>query len=362
MNNVIYWIAFNQIPGIGAVRFQLLLDFFDQDVEAAWEADSWKLAEAGLDQRTIKSFLKYRPQIDLDQEMSKIEQYGITVLTWDDPNYPRLLREAEKAPPVLYVRGELTLEDELAVAIVGTRKVSPYGRRVTEMLATGLAEAGITVVSGLALGVDGIAHHNVLQTGGRTIAVLANGVEQAYPAKHRKMAEAIVSRGQGALVSDYPVGTRPEAKNFPPRNRIISALSIGVIVVEAGERSGALITARYAGKQGRDVFAVPGSILSPTSKGTNRLIVEGAIPVLSVESILQRLNIQMVEPQRAVRQVMATTPEEEQLLKILYTTPRHIDEIGQECGLPTAKLSSTLAMLELKGFVRQVGLMNYVKC
>ncbi len=229
------------------------------------------------------------------------------------------------------------------------------------MLATGLAEAGLTVVSGLALGVDRIAHESVLNAGGRTIAVLANGVERPYPASNRKLAERIVSEARGALVSDYPIGTPPEANNFPPRNRIISGLSLGVIVTEAGERSGALITANNALEQGRDVFALPGSIFNAASRGSNNLICQGATPVLSVESVLQALDLQMAEPQKVVRQIVQTTPQEERLLSVLSQAPLHIDELGYQCGLSPADLSSTLALLELKGLVRQVGAMTYVR-
>lgn len=361
MSNLPYWIAFNRVPGVGPVRFRALLDFFEDDIQAAWEANASQLAGAGLDSRTVKSIIKHRPKINLDHEMALIEQHDVTVLTWHDPNYPNLLREIPAPPPVLYVRGELTSDDEWGVAIVGTRKMSAYGRRVTETLATGLAEAGLTIISGLALGVDGMAHHCALQAGGRTIAVLANGLDRPYPAKNRKMAEAIVAQQKGALISDYPIGTPPEAKNFPPRNRIISGLSLGVVIVEAAERSGALITARYAADQNRELMAVPGSIFSRTSKGTNKLIVDGATPAISVEAVLQALDIQMVEPQKVVRQIIATTPIEERVLKELNNEPLQIDKIGQRCGLTSAELSSTLALLELKGLVRQVGGMSYIR-
>ena len=361
MTDLPYWIAFNRVPGVGSIRMRALLDFFQDDIQAAWEADRSQLARAGMNRRTVDSIIASRQKVNLDHEMTLIERHGITVLTWNDLDYPKLLREISAPPPVLYVRGELTSDDEWGVAIVGTRKMTPYGRRVAETLATGLAEAGLTIISGLAIGVDGIAHHNALQAGGRTIAVLANGVERIYPATHRKMAEAIVSQGRGALVSDYPVGTQPEARNFPPRNRIISGLSLGVIIVEAGERSGALITAHFATEQDREVMAVPGNIFSSASKGTNKLINEGATPALSVKAVLEALDVQMVEPQKVVRQMIATTPIEERVLNELSSEPLHIDEVGLLCGLSSAELSSTLALLELKGLIRQAGTMSYVK-
>jgi len=356
-----YWIAFNRVPGVGPIRLRFLLDFFHDDIKAAWEANHSQLVQAGLDRRTVDSIMKSRPKINLDQEMALIDQHGVQVLTWNDVDYPKLLLELSAPPPVLYLRGELLPDDEWAVAIVGTRKMTSYGRRVTEMLAHGLVEAGLTIISGLALGVDGVAHHTALQAGGRTIGVLANGIEHTYPARHRKMAESIISQGQGALISDYPIGTRPEARNFPPRNRIISGLSLGVIIVEAPERSGALITARFAIEQNREVMAVPGSILSRTSKGPNQLIAQGATPVLSVKDVLDSLDMQMVEPQKVVRQIIATTPIEERVLNELSSDPRHIDEISQQCSLSSAELSSTLSLLELKGVIRQVGAMSYVR-
>lgn len=355
-----YWVAFNRVPGVGPIRLRFLLDFFDDDIKAAWEANASQLTQAGLDRRTVDSIIKSRPTVNLDREMALIEQHAVQVLTWNDVDYPKLLRELSAPPPVLYVRGELLPDDEWAVAIVGTRKMSAYGRRVTEMLVNGLTEAGLTIISGLALGVDGVAHHTALQAGGRTIAVLANGLDRTYPARHKKMAKTIISQGQGALISDYPIGTRPEARNFPPRNRIISGLSLGVVIVEAGERSGALITARYAIDQNREVMAVPGNIFSTTSKGPNQLITQGATPVLSVKSVLDSLDMQMIEPQKVVRQIIATTPLEKRVLNELSSDPRHIDEISQQCSLSSAELSSTLSLLELKGLIQQVGAMNYV--
>jgi DNA processing protein len=361
VSDVAYWIGFNRVPGVGPARFRALLDFFGNDLSVAWEADSWTLARAGLDRRTIESIEATRPKIDLDRELGLVEKYGVTVLTWADAAYPRLLREIPASPPVLYVRGELTADDEWCIGVVGTRKVTAYGRQVAEKLTAGLAEAGLTIVSGLALGVDRLAHQTALDVGGRTIAVLANGVEQPYPAANRKLAEAIVAEGRGALVSDYPIGTRPEAANFPPRNRIISGLSLGTLVIEAGERSGALITARNAIEQGREVFAVPGNVFSAASEGTNDLISQGATPALSAEGILRALDVQMAEPQKVVRQVIATTPQEDQLLAQLGSEPLHIDEIGRWSGVAPAQLSGLLALMELKGLVRQVGAMMYVR-
>ncbi|MGH2542043.1 MAG: DNA-processing protein DprA, partial [Ardenticatenaceae bacterium] len=201
MSELAYWIAFNRVPGIGPTRLRSLLEFFDEDLQAAWEADARMLARAGLDRRSVENLLETRRTVRLDREEALLAQYDVQALTWQDRRYPRLLREIPTSPPVLYVRGELTVEDEWAIAIVGTRRATSYGRQVTETLARGLAEAGLTIVSGLAIGVDGIAHGATLAAGGRTVAVLANGVEQPYPASNRKLAERIVAEGRGALVS-----------------------------------------------------------------------------------------------------------------------------------------------------------------
>ena len=207
------------------------------------------------------------------------------MLTWEEDAYPRRLKEIDQPPPVLYLRGDLLPADEWAVAIVGTRRITAYGRQVTEEVATTLARSGVTVVSGLARGVDSVAHKAALDAGGRTIAVLGSGVDVIYPSEHRSLAERMIA--SGAILSDYPVGTAPDGVNFPPRNRIISGLSLAVIVVEAGQKSGALITAEFAAEQGRDVFAVPGNINAPQSAGCNALIQQGARPLLQARDVLE---------------------------------------------------------------------------
>jgi DNA processing protein len=261
-------------------------------------------------------------------------------------------------PPVLYVRGRLTNEDEWAVAVVGTRRASAYGKTVTQRLVTDLAVNHVTIVSGLARGIDGEAHQVALDAGGRTIAVLGCGLDLIYPPEHRNLAREIVENG--ALVSEYPLGTRPEASNFPPRNRIISGLSLGVLVVEAGFKSGALITADFAADQGRDVFAVPGNLYARTNVGTNRLIQDGAKLVMGAEDILEELNLMMVAQQVEVRAVVPETETEALLLQHLSLEPVHVDELALRVELPISDVTSNLALMELKGMVRQVGGMNYV--
>lgn len=259
---------------------------------------------------------------------------------------------------MLYVRGELEADDEWAVAMVGTRRVTAYGRQVADEIATALARSGVTVISGLARGVDSVAHQAALNADGRTLAVLGNGVDLIYPYEHRRLAEKILQ--SGALISDYPLGTPPEASNFPPRNRIISGLSMAVVVVEAGDKSGALITANFAAEQGRDVFAVPGNINAPQSTGTNRLIQEGARPFLDVRDLLETLDLTMVTEQRVARKILPADALEAKLINVLADLPLHVDDISHQTDLPIATVTSTLALMELKGMVRQVGGMQYV--
>ena len=352
-----YWVGFNLVKGIGAVRLQALRDHFG-DLALAWQAPVDALQSAGLSQKLAERVAQVRAGVDLDRIIAQVKAQGIEILTWEDELYPLRLKEIDQPPPVLYVRGMLTTEDSWAVAVVGTRRVSAYGRQVTEDLALFLASNGVTVVSGLARGVDAIAHQAALKAGGRTIAVLGCGVDRIYPPEHTQLAEKIMANG--ALVSDYALGTPPDASNFPPRNRIISGLSMATVVVEAGETSGALITAQFAVDQGREVFAVPGNILALQSKGTNRLIAQGARPMLSVHDLLDVLNLTRVTEQRFVRKVLPADETEAKLMSVLTHEPLHMDEIRTQTGLPIERVSATLVMMELKGLVRQVGGLNYV--
>lgn len=358
MNEKAFWIAFNQVPGIGPARLAALIDVCGS-VEAAWKAPIQRLKEAGLDRRSLESLLVMRRSLDLDAAWQRVVQSGVRVYTWDDDDYPENLRQVPLSPPLIFAQGELVEEDRLAVALVGTRQASAYGREVARGLARELAHNGVTVVSGLALGIDATAHEAALEAGGRTIAVLGSGVDQIYPAKNRKMALAMIQ--QGGLISEYPLGTRPEANNFPPRNRIISGLSLAIVVVEAGQRSGALITAKFAAEQGRDVFAVPGSILQPSSAGCNALIQEGALPLLSINDLLEQLHLERVAVQREARQTIAADPTERLLLAHLSSEPVHLDEIVRLSAMPAAQVNGLLAMMELKGLVRQSGSMRYVR-
>jgi DNA processing protein len=357
MDDKRYWVGFTLIKGIGAVRLQALIQHFG-GLEAAWLAAPGDLAKAGLGPKLIERLIQARSSVDLERVIERISNQGIHVVTWEDAAYPGRLKEIDQPPPVLYMRGEYLPEDVFSIAIVGTRRVTPYGRQVTEELSAFLGANGLTVVSGLARGVDALAHQSALKAGGRTLAVLGSGVDRIYPPEHRGLADQIIERG--AVISDYAPGTAPDAANFPPRNRIISGLSLAVVVIEAGETSGALITAEFAAEQGREIFAVPGSILAPQSKGTNKLIQRGAQPLLTPNDLMQALDLSRMNEQKAARKVIPGDAIEAQLMQALGEQPLHVDDIRNQTGLPIEKVSATLALMELKGMVRQVGGMNYV--
>lgn len=357
VDELAYWVGFNRVLGIGPARLRALLDAFGGIAEA-WHASASGLQEVGLDRRTIDNLLAARRSWDLASELERLEQAGVGALTWDSEDYPINLRNIHDPPPVIYVKGELLPEDDWAVAVVGTRHASVYGKEAARHLAISLAHSGVTVVSGLAAGIDAVAHQAALDAGGRSLAVLGSGVDVVYPPQNQRLAEQLVQ--QGALVSEYPLGTKPDRSNFPPRNRIISGLALGTVVVEAGARSGALITAEFAAEQGREVFAVPGSIFQRSCEGTNRLIQDGAKPVLAVGDVLEELSLSQVTQQAEVRAAVPTTPIERAVLDLLSAEPTHVDELGRAADLPAPTVASTLALLELKGLARQVGGMSYV--
>ncbi len=354
------WVALSRVSGVGPASFKALLAHFHDDVEAAWHAGRAELTRAGIARRTIENLLSLREGITPKTEMEKLQRLRMDVLTWKDALYPPLLREIDDAPPVLYLYGKLTEADRFALAVVGTRNSSTYGQQVTERMVTELARSDVTIVSGLALGIDTIAHTAALDAGGRTIAVLACGLDTIYPPVNRGLAHRLVSSGQGVLMSEYAPGTRPEGGNFPSRNRIISGLSLGVLVIEAPLKSGALITADRALKQGRDVFAIPGSIMSSRSAGVNKLIQDGAHPVMDVKDIIESLDLFMIPRQIEMRAILPDNAEEGTLLRLLSHDPLHIDDLIRSSDLSTTTVASTLTMMELKGMIKQIGSMQYI--
>jgi len=351
-----YWVGFNLVRGVGPVRLRALLDHFGS-IQTAWQAPHDVLRNTGLPAKVVENLIQVRAEVDLERIMDRLEECHVNVCTWEDDDYPRLLKEIDQPPPLIYVRGSILDEDEWAVGIVGTRRMTAYGKQVTEQLAAHLAVNGVTVVSGLARGVDAAAHQAALHNKGRTFAVLGCGVDVIYPPENRKLAEQIMEAG--ALISEYPLGTQPDSVNFPPRNRIISGLSKAVVVVEAGDTSGALITASFAADQGRDVFAVPGMIVAPQSKGTNRLIRDGARPLLDPNDVVEALHLDRVQEYIQARLMLPEDEVESAILTILSQEALHVDEIQVKSGITMDKLSAALVMMELKGMVRQVNSMTY---
>lgn len=352
-----YFVGFNLVRGVGSVRVRMLLDYFG-DLETAWNAPTGALIEAGLGEKLVKALQQVKATCNLEERWEDIQRKNIQVITWDDGNYPVRLREMDQPPPVIYCRGAIKPEDDWAVAVVGTRRMTAYGRQVADEMTRGIASQGATIVSGLARGVDAVAHLAALDAGGRTVAVLGSGVDQIYPPEHEKLAARI--EVQGAILSDYAPGTPPDSANFPPRNRIISALARAVIVVEAGESSGALITAAFAAEQGKEVFAVPGQIHAPQSLGTNRLIQQGARLLLNPQDVVEVLNMTQLPEQTHLRQVLPSDPVEALLFSILSREPQHIDAIRMNSQLPIEQVSAALTIMELKGIARHVGGMQYV--
>jgi DNA processing protein len=337
----------------------LLLTRFGS-LEAAWNASSESLKGAGLDARSVAAVNAARPKLDPEAEMANLERAGVRALIWEDPAYPPRLKETYDLPPVLFVKGELLPKDERSVAVVGTRCASAYGREAVTHLTTDLTKCGVTIVSGLARGIDAVAHKATLDAGGRTIAVLGHGLDQIYPPEHASLAAQIAETG--ALVSEHPLGVRPEASHFPRRNRIMSGMTLGTLVIEAPVGSGAVWTVRHALEQNREVFCVPGSIFSSNSRATNLLIQQGAKLVMDYKDVLEELNLAGVGEQLPLPALFMPTDESEAaLLSHLTYDPVHVDDVGRLSGLPMATVSGTLALMELKGLVKQVGGMSYVR-
>jgi len=348
------WVALNSVEGLGPVHFHQLLKYAGS-VEAAWNATSFDLENLNFPQGLIEKFLEKQKNLDLKTTMWHLNKLGVRVLTISSSDYPPLLKKIYDPPFVLYMRGTIIKEDELAIAVVGSRKITAYGREVTENLVQNLVAHGLTIVSGLAFGVDLASHQAALDAGGRVIAVLASGVDIITPTSNTFLAERILKESRGAIISEQPLGRTPLKHFFPVRNRLISGLALGTLVVEATEKSGTIHTARAALEQGREVFAVPGSIFSPLSIGTHNLIKSGAKLVNSVEDILEELNLEVRSLRLEAREVVPESPEEEKILKILGNDELHVDAIIQKSELPAAVVTSTLTMMEMKGKVKNLG-------
>lgn len=346
------------IPGVGPVIRQALLERFGS-AEAVLAAAPSRLREvAGVGTTLARKIVAASELVDAERELCVCREHGVTILADTDTAYPRLLREIHNPPGILFVDGELKPEDALAVAIVGTRHATSYGRQQAERLAAGLARAGLTIVSGLARGIDGAAHRAALQAGGRTLAVLGSGVLNIYPPEHKGLAGEV--RARGALISENPPMSEPVSGAFPQRNRLISGLSLGVIVIEAAERSGALITARHAMEQGREVFAVPGRVDSRTSRGCHRLIRDGAKLVECVEDVLDEFGPLVEAAPRPDGTVMHHPAElqlnelELQVLNAITSDAISIDRVVEASGLPVQRVLATVSVLEMRSLIRRV--------
>ncbi|HRY63398.1 MAG TPA: DNA-processing protein DprA [Patescibacteria group bacterium] len=355
-----YWLALGKVPGLGPARLKRLWEHFDS-MKRVWEADLINLRGAGLEQKIAEEIISSRREINPDEELGKIEKAGIKIVTLDDANYPRLLKEIYNPPAILYYQGQLTSEsDEFAVAVVGTRKYSSYGKQVAMNIVAELTNQGVTTVSGLAIGIDAIVHEATINQKGRTIAVLGSGIGEndIYPSINRYLAKKVIENG-GLILSEYGPGTVPIKQNFPQRNRIISGLSVATLIIEAPESSGALLTAKYALEQNRDVMAVPGNIYNANAAGTNNLIKMGAKLVTSANDVLEALNMKQVKKFIDNRKVVPDSQEEALILQTITDEPAHVDEIIKKTGLTTAQVNSTLILMEMKGRVRNLGNMVF---
>jgi DNA processing protein len=346
-------LALHLLPGLGPVRTAALLERFGSAGAVLHAAAAQLRAVPHIGEKLSEELPRAVATVDVDAELALIGRHGVHLRALGTPDYPPALSQIPDPPHLLYVRGTLLPADAKAVALVGSRRFTGYGRRVAERLATDLARAGYTIVSGLARGIDGIAHRAALKAGGRTLAVMAGGLSRIYPPEHAELANEVAAAG--ALVSEAPMAQDPLAGMFPARNRIISGLSRGVVIIEAADRSGALITARHAAEQGRTAFAVPGPVDAATSAGANGLIREGAVLVRGAEDVIEEL-----EGVRAPSAPVASAPPPEmdevqrRLWEFLGEGARHLDEMAQRLSLPVPQLSRALMAMEIKKLVRRL--------
>jgi len=356
-----YFHAFNLFnERIGPMRYKKLLGHFGS-LEQAWQnGGEQDFVAAGLEADLAREIAVRRPQLDLDREMQKLAKENIGIITILDEEYPKLLKEIYDPPYIMYIKGQLKPEDEFAIGVVGTRKLTTYGQQVATKISRELAQAGLTIVSGLAHGIDTLAHLAALENKTRTIAVVGSSIDRSsiFPPQNKSLAEKIAQNG--AVLSEYPPGCPALKHHFVARNRIISGLTLGSLIVEAPQKSGALITANHAVSQNREVFAIPGSIFSDSSAGPNSLIKMGAKLVASAEDILEELNLKNLATNIQVRQIVADTPEEEIILNFLSHDPQPVDKIVQETKMDTSIVNATLSLMEMKGKVKNLGGMQYV--
>lgn len=355
----LFWLAFSAFEGIGSRRFALLKDYFGS-AKKAWQAKEGGLLAVGLGPKLTQRLVKFRKAFQPRSYFVRLCEKKVKPLFLDSENYPESLKKIDNPPFVLYVKGKLKPRDELALAVVGTRRMTSYGNQVTKSLVTELVRAGLTIVSGLARGIDTMAHRSALKARGRTIGVLACGLDRCYPPENEGLVKEII-KGQGAVVSEVPLGRSPARGSFPARNRIIAGLSLGTVVVEGAKRSGSLITARHAAEQGREVFAVPGPITSQFSAGPANLIKMGAKLVFETKDILEELDLESRGKSEAPRKVASESAEEEVLLSLIRDKAKHLNQLVQESGFDMAQVASIITLLEIKGKVKNLGGMIYLK-
>jgi len=355
-----FWLGLHLIPNFGIAKLSRLLRNF-ASAEELWREPDAGIMRLDLPPAMLRQFCAARRKIDVTREMDRVARAGAALITLEDESYPKLLRSLPDRPFLLYLRGALARGNENALAVVGTRKASRYGLDVAFQLSRQLARQGVTIISGLAQGIDGAAHRGALDAGGNTIAVMGTGIDIVYPREHTDLAEDIAAKG--AIITEMPLGAAPMGKNFPQRNRIISGLSLGVLVAEAPIKSGALSTVAHAIDQGRDVFAVPHNIYSLSGRGGNILIQEGAKLVASVEDILEELQVTQldVETRSRAQEIQPANDAEAAVMQQLGADPVHVDFIVRQTELPTATVTSTLTMLELKGLAESAGPMQYCR-
>lgn len=351
------YIAFSIFPGIGPMRFRILLEYFGS-ARNAWEAPVKELRNINLGERLTEKFLEFRATCDIKGYVQQLADQHVHTVPWQDVKYPRLLKEITDPPIVLYVKskpGMPKIDMERTLAVVGTRRATPYGMDVTRRITGELVQEGFTIVSGMAYGIDAVAHETAIALGGKTIAVLGCGVDIIAPPTNAGIYNKLSEGGYGAVLSEMPLGMRPGKGLFPARNRIISGLSLGVLVTEGADDSGALITARNAGEQGRDVFAIPGPITSHYSKGPTFLLKQGATLVTSAHDIMDVLGVAKKPKKSKEGETMLTTMEEKRIIASLTQGGKHVDDIVKAVQLSPSLVFSTLTVLEMKGIIRDIG-------
>jgi DNA processing protein len=350
-----YWIGLNMVVGIGKTLFHRLLRHFGSPRRVFSAARRELLAVDGIGEKTAGEILQFDVVKSIEKELRYVEKLGAKAITLGSPDYPSLLKAIYDPPPVLYYMGTSPARYAATIAVVGTRQPTEYGRMVAERLAAGLAERGVCIVSGMARGIDTVSHQSALKAGGATLAVFGNGLAHTYPPDNAGLRKRIVANG--AVISEFPMTMKPDRNNFPARNRVISGLSFGTVIVEAGDRSGALITADFALEQGREVFAVPGNINSAQSVGANRLLRMGAKLVDGVEAVVEELapavRALLKTPVAQSDDTVVLSPREKILMGLLAEGEKHIDFLIERSGLAPGQASSALVQLELKGKIRQ---------